>query len=242
MKKLISCFVFLFIFQAASAQRFSFGPEISAYSEEHIGFATVADSLTVFAQSTPETRLFPSIFIETQLGNSPFSLRSGLSVQRTSSSFNVYNNQDFHGFSSPTNKVKTIGHPSIQLPLFLNVKLPILPIKLVGGVVTAFQFVEEVGWPSGDSNGWKLHPGVIELLLDMKETIRPVVFNYSLGARLDLGRFTFMGSYQQNLGQSYNNDIVFRGNTYPFRTTYRLVNLSLSYKFYSLRFKKKDRQ
>jgi hypothetical protein len=136
-------------------------------------------------------------------------------------------------------KAITIPSPSIQIPIMATLKMPGFPyLSILGGFDSHFQFRKKIEDFPYNWDKFYSHRAT-DVLNALPETPKSYVPFWIFGARMDVWRFAFIARYEKSTGNSYTRNLVTPDKSYPFYTHRYYANFSLSYKFYSLKIKKK---
>jgi hypothetical protein len=214
----------------------SFGIEFGQVNQRQFGTHQF-DSIVVIpsGNETLNTR-FLGLFFEMELSDK-FALHTKLTHSRAFTRYLYYNenNEVFPGIFE-----RKVSGPSVTrvsweiLPQFSLVKFGKMEMNVFGGVNISANIVKD------DAElAFRGLPGVSKVGNAFRTSQLPITLNFALGGSIEYARrIVFWTKWQPT--SFYSRDIVIDGERYPFENRWNFFTTTIGYKFYSLRFKKKD--
>lgn len=234
MKIRITLFIcFLFCSSTAVAQKISYGLTTGLIFDNPTG-TVLLDSVQVTLQGDNDRQPYYGGYISYEL-NQLLTFTFGINYYNAGTSFLVYNAKKECAFC-PLMKAGSVSHRSIEVPLLVEVKLP-LPIGRVflsAGIIPNFRLFSK-----GDP--YFYYPdagqGVSDVLPAIKSSIKPVVWKYALGAGAIIWRLRLEARWQYDLARTANNPIQVWGKSYAFNSKNNTIRFGVGYQ---LNWKKKE--
>ena len=232
--KLILCSICtLLCLQVATAQKFSFGPNIGLINQGDAG-RVLLDSVQVELQGGGGYRGYFGGFVSYSI-NRAFSISSGINYYPDNTSYIVYNTRTDCQFC-PLVKAGSVAHSSLEVPVVLEFNIPLTEGKFfaMAGVAPSIRLQRK-------SDAYFYHrdagQGVSDVLPAMKAAIKPVVWDYAVGVGANVWRLRFEGRYQTNLTQSATNPVKVWNKSYNFLTSHANMRFGVGY---NLNWKQKE--
>jgi hypothetical protein len=221
--------------------KFSFGIQILLQGEAQSPVISIADSVVIENDNGGLGSPMLSLFAEKQVTKAIL-IRAELNyVEVNTSNYLVYDlKPTIFGYYQ---KGKTLLNPTIQVPVMANLRLPSFPyLSILGGLDAHFQF-ERFREPDYPYNWDRSYPRrATDVLNALNRTSKSFVPFWILGFKIDVWRLAFIARHEQNMGGSYTKDLQIGDNSYRFYTRRAYTYFGLSYKFYSLKSKKKQKE
>ncbi|MBN7811545.1 hypothetical protein J0A68_11330 [Algoriphagus sp. H41] len=218
----------------------SFGLEFGQVDQNSFGNVNQIGNVIVepIGGGTTTTRIF-GLFYEREISNR-LSLHNKVTYSRVFTRYYFYDNSkpvfpNVPGLFEGKVGGPPVGRLSLEiLPQFTLLEVGKIRLNAFGGVNLSANIVKE--------QADEFHRGLPELstVYNSFETSQmPFTANFAFGGSIEYARrIVFWAKYQPT--SYYSREIEVEGKKYPFENRWNFLSMTMGYRFYSFRFKKKD--